>query len=102
MASRFDDSTEHTPLLEISGLGVTFDSREGPVEAVRGVSVAVQAGEVLGIVGESGSGKSVTMLAAMGLLPATASVSGSVRFRGRRSLEWLLRTFAVFGVVESA
>ena len=86
MPSRLDDPTEPTPLLEIAGLGVTFDSREGPVEAVRGVSVTVQAGEVLGIVGESGSGKSVTMLAAMGLLPMTASVSGSVRFRGQEIL----------------
>ncbi|MGH1488564.1 MAG: dipeptide ABC transporter ATP-binding protein [Acidimicrobiales bacterium] len=75
------NSPEH-PLLEVRDLAVTFDSAEGPVEAVRGVSLDVAPGEVLGVVGESGSGKSVTMLAAMGLLPHTASVSGSVRFRG--------------------
>ena len=86
MASRLDNSTQQAPLLEIASLGVTFDSSESPVKAVRGVSVSVRAGEVLGIVGESGSGKSVTMLAAMGLLPTTASVSGSVRFRGQEIL----------------
>jgi peptide/nickel transport system ATP-binding protein len=86
VASRLDNSTQQAPLLEIASLGVTFDSSESPVKAVRGVSVSVRAGEVLGIVGESGSGKSVTMLAAMGLLPTTASVSGSVRFRGQEIL----------------
>lgn len=74
------------PLLDVTGLEVTFDSRQGPVRAVRGVSVSVHSGEVLGIVGESGSGKSVTMLAALGLLPTTASISGSVRFRGEELL----------------
>ncbi|MCP3990190.1 MAG: ABC transporter ATP-binding protein [Actinomycetia bacterium] len=77
MTDRLDE-----PLLEIGELQVVFDSPEGPVEAVRGVSVSVHSGEVVGIVGESGSGKSVTMLAAMGLLPSTASISGSARFRG--------------------
>jgi len=70
------------PLLSVSDLQVSFDSAEGPVAAVRGVSLSVSPGEVVGVVGESGSGKSVTFLAAMGLLPNTASVSGSVRFRG--------------------
>ena len=51
--------------------------------AVRGISYQVRAGEVLGIVGESGSGKSVSSLAIMGLLPANARVTGSVRFRER-------------------
>ena len=74
------------PLLAIEDLRVVFDSPEGPVRAVRGVSVAVRPGEVVGIVGESGSGKSVTVLAAMGLLPPTASISGSVRFRGEELL----------------
>ena len=53
------------------------------MQAVRGVSYELHAGEVLGIVGESGSGKSVTSLAIMGLLPKVARVTGSVRFRGR-------------------
>ncbi len=69
-------------MLSIDDLQVTFDGPEGSVAAVRGVSLSVGAGEVVGVVGESGSGKSVTFLAAMGLLPNTASVSGSVRFQG--------------------
>jgi oligopeptide/dipeptide ABC transporter ATP-binding protein len=70
------------PVLEIRDLVVTFPTDDGPVQAVRGVNLEVAEREVLGIVGESGSGKSVTMLAAMGLLPRSAKVTGSVKFRG--------------------
>ena len=55
----------------------------GDVQAVRGVDVTVHAGELLGVVGESGSGKSVTFLAAMGLLPKTAKIEGSVKVHGQ-------------------
>jgi len=71
------------PILEIDDLRVTFATGEGSVAAVRGVSLIVGEGEVLGVVGESGCGKSVTMLATLGLLPANTAVSGSVRYRGR-------------------
>ena len=71
------------PVLEIENLEVTFATEEGVVQAVRGVDLEVFDNEVLGIVGESGSGKSVTMLAIMGLLPITATVTGAARFRGR-------------------
>jgi peptide/nickel transport system ATP-binding protein len=71
------------PLLVVEGLTVGFPSSDGLVQAVRGVDYRLRPGEVLGIVGESGSGKSVTSLAVMGLLPRTARVSGSVRFRGQ-------------------
>ncbi|MFE0025777.1 dipeptide ABC transporter ATP-binding protein [Amycolatopsis sp. NPDC059021] len=70
------------PVLEVSGLDVSFPSESGRVQAVRGLSYQVAAGEVLGIVGESGSGKSVSSLAVMGLLPPQARISGSIRFRG--------------------
>ena len=72
------------PLLEVDELHVEFNSREGAVHAVNGVSFAVTGRETLGIVGESGSGKSVTALALMRLLPEPpASVSArEVRFGG--------------------
>ena len=60
------------PLLEVSDLQVRFPTQDGLVHAVRGVTYTLHSGEVLGIVGESGSGKSVTSLAVMGLLPASA------------------------------
>ncbi len=75
--------TDLTPLLEVTGLSVSFPSEAGRVTAVRGVTYAVRPGEVLGIVGESGSGKTVSSLAVMNLLPPRAAVSGSVRFRGQ-------------------
>ncbi|WP_442811428.1 ABC transporter ATP-binding protein [Streptosporangium sp. NBC_01756] len=65
-------------VLSVRELSVSF----GTAPAVREVSWDLRRGEVLGVVGESGSGKSVTALAAMGLLPATATVRGSVRLAG--------------------
>ena len=68
-------------VLAVADLRVDFPTDEGRVHAVREVSFQLHRGEVLGIVGESGSGKSATSLAVMGLLPGSARVSGSVRFR---------------------
>ncbi|MCF6745164.1 ABC transporter ATP-binding protein [Blastococcus sp. KM273128] len=73
-------------LLEVRDLNVRFPTEDGLVHAVRGVDYTLRPGEVLGIVGESGSGKSVTSLAVMGLLPASARVTGSVRYRGEELL----------------
>ena len=78
--------TGDQPVLVVEDLGVSFATPDGPVNAVRGVSFTVDSEEVVGIVGESGSGKSVTMMAVMGLLPKTATVTGSVRFRGEEIL----------------
>jgi dipeptide transport system ATP-binding protein len=63
------------PLLEIRNLTVSFATRNGAFKAVDGIDVTVDRNEVLAIVGESGSGKSVAMLAVMGLLPPTATVT---------------------------
>ncbi|QQO31076.1 ABC transporter ATP-binding protein [Bradyrhizobium diazoefficiens] len=70
------------PLVSIQGLSVAFNG----VPVLRGVDLTLQKGEALGLVGESGSGKSVTWLAALGLLPRYANVSGSVRLDGREIL----------------
>jgi len=70
-------------LLEIRNLTVSFDTSIGLFKAVDGIDVSVDAREVLAIVGESGSGKSVAMLAVMGLLPSTATVTADkMEFEG--------------------
>ena len=69
-------------LLEAEGLHVTFNPPTGPVHAVRGVSLEVGDGEIVGVAGESGCGKSVRFRALLGLLPDTARVEGSLRFDG--------------------
>jgi oligopeptide/dipeptide ABC transporter ATP-binding protein len=73
-------------VLSIRDLRVTFDTPLGPLEAVRGVDLDVHEGEMMGVVGESGSGKSVTFLAAMGLLPHRAKVTGSVMLNGQEMI----------------
>ena len=71
-------------LLDIRNLTVSFDTANGPFKAVDGVDLSVDEREVLAIVGESGSGKSVGMLAVMGLLPPTATVTADhMSFDGR-------------------
>jgi peptide/nickel transport system ATP-binding protein len=78
------EPTGDDAVLVIDDLHVTFPVPGGsPVRAVRGLSYSLRRGEALGIVGESGSGKSVASLATIGLLPANAKVTGSVRLNGR-------------------
>src|SRR4051794_7323532 len=72
-----------SPLLEVTNLRVRFDTEDGVVHAVDGVSFSVEEGRTLGIVGESGSGKSVTGLTVMGLTRArNATLGGQVLFDG--------------------
>ncbi|WP_041544561.1 MULTISPECIES: ABC transporter ATP-binding protein [Chelativorans] len=71
-------STQTPNLVELRDLKVAFDG----VQVLHGINLDVAHGDALGLVGESGCGKSVTWLAALGLLPGKASVTGSVRLGG--------------------
>lgn len=82
-------------LLEVEDLNVWFDlPNGGTLHAVQGVSFSVAAGTRLGMVGESGCGKTTTILALMGLLPPTATVSGRIALEGVDLLEGGEQTIA--------
>ena len=71
------------PALEVMDLVTEFDTREGVLRAVDGVSFSLAPGEITGLVGESGSGKTVTGFSLLGLVDAPGRIrSGSVRLRG--------------------
>ncbi|MGM4923069.1 ABC transporter ATP-binding protein [Tardiphaga sp. 804_B3_N1_9] len=72
-----------TYVLSVRNLDVSFGVGHGATRAVRDVDLDVRSGETLALVGESGSGKSLTALSLMGLLPAGACATGSIRIDGR-------------------
>jgi oligopeptide transport system ATP-binding protein len=80
-------------LITVTDLRTYFETDDGTVKAVDGISFAVRPGETLGIVGESGSGKSVANLSLMRLIPEPPGkiVSGSVNFHGRDVLKMSAR-----------
>jgi oligopeptide/dipeptide ABC transporter ATP-binding protein len=77
-------------LLEVRDLTVSYRQHGGAVQAVRGVDLTLDGGEVLGVAGESGSGKTTMALSLLRLLPAGATVTGSVSFQGEdlRAATW--------------
>lgn len=77
-------------ILDIQNLKTRFDTHEGLVHAVNGITYQVHAGETLGIVGESGCGKSVSMLSVMRLLevPPASIEADAIKFKGDNLLEY--------------
>ena len=71
------------PLLDVRDIRTTFQTNDGAIRAVDGVSFTLEAGRTIGIVGESGSGKSVLVRSIMGLLGPSATVEGEVLMDGR-------------------
>jgi len=71
-------------ILDVQGLETQFNTPEGVVRAVNGVSLYLQEGETLGLVGESGCGKSVTMLSILKLIqsPPGKIAAGQAFFKG--------------------
>ena len=63
-------------MLEIKDLSTNFNTYEGKVQAIKGVSFKINKGEIFGLVGETGSGKSVTCYSALKLLPKSAEIMG--------------------------
>ncbi len=72
------------PLLEIKDLMTVFDTEQGRIKAVDGISLSINLGETLGIVGESGCGKTMLALSIMRLVPANGKIiAGKILFSGR-------------------
>ncbi|WP_336756856.1 ABC transporter ATP-binding protein [Pantoea sp. USHLN298] len=87
--------TATAPVLAIQDLCVSFRGRSGVHRALNGVSFEIHPGEIVAVVGESGSGKSVTSLAIMGLLAASARTErGAILFRDRRGKQHDLSTLS--------
>ncbi len=73
-----EEITNSKTLIKIDNLSVHFRTFEGRVQALDGINLDLNEGEILGIIGESGSGKSTTALSLLGLLPDNAEITGSV------------------------
>ncbi len=75
------------PLLQIDNLHIEFRTSRGHLQALNGVSLGVQPGEIFGVVGETGCGKSITGLSVLQLLPKSAHITaGSITFDGQDML----------------
>ncbi len=100
-----------TTLLEFQDVSVTYRTGGGDVPAVRGVTLSLAAGEVVGVAGESGCGKSTLAATILRLQPATAKVAGRVLFEGEdvltmkwgalRALRWAGASMVFQGALHS-
>jgi peptide/nickel transport system ATP-binding protein len=79
-------SRSQDPVLDVRNLSVRYETADGPVAAVRDVTLRIARGEILGVVGESGCGKSSLAFAIMGYLGPSGRVSGEVRLEGENLL----------------
>ncbi|MDE2746677.1 MAG: ABC transporter ATP-binding protein [Chloroflexota bacterium] len=72
------------PVLTIDDVSIEYNTREGPVRAVRGASLSLERGEIVALVGESGSGKTTLGLGILRILPRNANqTSGTIRYEHR-------------------
>ena len=80
---------DNTPVIEVKGLIVHYETQDGIVEAVNNVSFSIGKGEVLGLVGETGAGKTTIALSIMNLLPVPPShvIQGSIKLNGEELLD---------------
>ncbi|MDX8466513.1 ABC transporter ATP-binding protein [Mesorhizobium sp. VK23B] len=86
-----DQAAQAEPVLDIRDLVVEFPTRRGVLTAIRGVSLTIARGEILGIVGESGAGKSLTGAAVIGLLEPPGRVAGGQILVGQKRIDTLSR-----------
>ena len=85
MTTSTPPDSDTPPVLEVDDLRTYFDTRDGVVKAVDGLSFSIKPGEILGVVGESGCGKSITSLSIMRLVPRPPGrfASGRILYKGR-------------------
>src|SRR5690625_5047255 len=78
-----NDNHEQEPLLQVKNLKTHFNTDEGTVKSVDGVSFDMESGQTLAIVGESGCGKSMTAFSITGLVPPGGEIKGDIIFDGK-------------------
>lgn len=71
---------EKKPILEVKDLKISFQTKAGSLQAIRGVSFNLEKGKTLALVGESGSGKSITVRAIMGILSKNEKAEGHILY----------------------